>query len=64
MTQQKINLMALNDKKEQQKIEKLYKDYHNFLVKLGQLRKDARKIHALYAKKIQEFKLNKIRKNL
>lgn len=53
-----------HDKKERQDIEQLYKDYHNFLAKLDQLRKEARKIHALYAKKIQEFKLNKIRKKL
>lgn len=53
-----------DDKKEQQEIEQLYKECHSFLAKLGRLRKEAGKIHALYAKKIQEFKLKKIRKKL
>jgi hypothetical protein len=56
--------MTTSDKQEQQKIKQLYKDYHNFLLKLEQLRKEAYKVHALYAKKIQEFKLNKVRKKL
>lgn len=58
------NRMTTNDKKRQQEIRQLYQDYQNFLVQLTKLQKEAQKLLDDYAKKIQEAKLQKIRKKI
>lgn len=49
------------DKKDKEQTEQLYQEYQNFLIELDKIKKEAQKVCASYAKKIDDLKNKKIK---